>query len=108
MPSATTALFLDQQTFSGPSDRFEKNLQALHVLARLEREQRPATDDEQLALAHFTSFGESALLTRLVNATDGSLPALLTAPALDALQRAALTAYYTPLPIVQAIWAALV
>jgi N12 class adenine-specific DNA methylase len=107
MPSAIPPFFLDQQTFHGPSDRFQKNLQALEVLARLACEQRPATADEQLVLAHFTSFGESALLTRLVNATDDTLPAVLTEPAVDALRRAALTAYYTPLSIVQAIWAAL-
>jgi N12 class adenine-specific DNA methylase len=107
MTRATTPFFLEQHTFGGPSDRYQKNLQALHVLARLEREQRPPAADEQLALAHFTAFGESSLLTRLVNAADGSLPDILTEPAVDALRRAALTAYYTPLPVVQAIWAAL-
>lgn len=107
MPRASTPFYLDQQTFTGSSDRFQKNLQALEILARLDQEHRSATDAERLALAHFTAFGESALLSRLVNSRDGALPALLTEPAVNALRRAALTAFYTPLPVVRVLWAAI-
>lgn len=109
MTGAATAdahFFLDQQDLNGPSDRFYKNLQALEVLARLEQERRPASSDEKQQLAHFTSFGESALLTRLVSSPANTLPELLAEAEVNALRRAALTAFYTPLPVVQAIWAA--
>ncbi len=90
-----TPFTLTAQSFTGSGDRFQQNLQALHVLADLERAQRPATDAEKIILAHFTSFGESALITRLVNRPE-QVHDLLRADDIAGLRRAALTAFYTP------------
>jgi hypothetical protein len=51
--------------FAGPSDRFGKNLAALQLVHELEAARRSATDAERRALAHYSAFGESALLNRL-------------------------------------------
>jgi hypothetical protein len=54
-------------TFAGPSDRFQKNLAALKLVHQLEAEDRTATDDERLVLAHYSqpcSTGSSATTRR--------------------------------------------
>lgn len=53
-------------TFAGAADRFGKNLAALQLVHQLEAEGRPATDEERLVLAHYSAFGESALLKILL------------------------------------------
>src|SRR6476619_5173323 len=102
-PAMTAPFFLAEQTFGGPADRFAHNIQALTLLATLDREQRPATDAEKLVLAQYTAFGESALISKLVNQSDRAVADLLTEQDIAHLRRAALTAFYTPLPIVSAI-----
>ena len=106
-PTATTPFCLTEQSFSGPADRFQHNIQALAILAALEREQRSATNEEKHALAHFTAFGESALISKLVNHPDRAITELLSEQDIAGLRRAALTAFYTPLPVVRAIWEAI-
>jgi N12 class adenine-specific DNA methylase len=106
-PATTAPFFLSEQTFDGPADRFQHNLCALSLLAALEREQRAATDAERLVLAHFTAFGESALISKLVNHPDRTVAELLSEQDIASLRRAARTAFYTPLPIVSVIWEAI-
>src|SRR5688572_22760833 len=103
-PTATTPFCRTEHTFCGPADRFQHNIQALAILAELEREQRCATDEEKLTLAHFTAFGESALISKLVNHPNRTITELLTEQDIAGLRRAALTAFYTPLPVVGVIW----
>ena len=104
----------DALQFTGPGDRFQKNLAALSLVQQLEAESRLATDEERLVLAHYSAFGESALLNRLFrydHATaryvlhDG-YAAVLSSDDARHLRVAALTAFYTPLPLVAAIWQA--
>ena len=52
-------------TFTGPGDRYQKNIAALALLHELESHARPATDAERRILAYYSAFGESALLNRL-------------------------------------------
>jgi N12 class adenine-specific DNA methylase len=101
-------------TFTGPGDRFQKNLAALALVHQLEAEGRPATDEERLVLAHYSAFGESALLNRLFRydhaagryVLHDSYAAFLSSDDARHLRVAALTAFYTPLDIVAAIWQA--
>jgi N12 class adenine-specific DNA methylase/SAM-dependent methyltransferase len=98
--------------FAGAGDRFQKNLTALRLLHDLTTTNRLATDNERRILTHYSAFGESALLNRLFryDHTTGRyvlLPAyaeFLTPDAATHLRKAALTAFYTPLDLVHAIW----
>jgi N12 class adenine-specific DNA methylase len=102
----------DALTFSGAGDRFQKNLAALKLVHTLEAEGRPASDTERLTLAHYSAFGESALLNRLFryDATaaryvlNDTVAAFLSSDDARHLRTAALTAFYTPLDLVAAIW----
>jgi N12 class adenine-specific DNA methylase len=106
----------DSLQYSGPGDRFHKNIAALKLVHHLEAEGRPATDEERLVLAHYSAFGESALLNRLFryDASTGryallsDYAAFLSSDEATKLRFTANTAFYTPLPIVAAIWRALV
>ena len=106
----------DLLTFTGPGDRFQKNLAALKLVHILEAEGRTASDEERLVLAHYSAFGESALLNRLFRydpatgryVLHDAYVAFLSSNDARHLRIAALTAFYTPLPIVAAIWQAVV
>jgi N12 class adenine-specific DNA methylase len=100
--------------FTGPGDRFQKNLAALRLVHELEAEGRAATDEERLVLAHYSAFGESALLNRLFHydpvaeryVLQERYATFLSSDDANALRAAALTAFYTPLDIVSVIWQA--
>jgi N12 class adenine-specific DNA methylase/SAM-dependent methyltransferase len=100
--------------FADAGDRFQKNLAALRLIHDLTTTNRAATDDDRRILAHYSAFGESALLNRLFryDHTSGRyvlLPAyaeFLDSDAATQLRKAALTAFYTPLDLVHTIWQA--
>ncbi len=104
----------DALQFTGPGDRFQKNLAALKLVHQLEAEGRSATNDERLVLAHYSAFGESALLNRLFRydpaaaryVVQESYAAFLSSGDAKHLRTAALTAFYTPLDLIAAIWQA--
>jgi N12 class adenine-specific DNA methylase len=99
-------------TFAGAGDRFQKNLAALRLLHDLTATNRLVTDDERRILAHYSAFGDSALLNRLFRYDHATgryvlLPIyaeFLTPAAATHLRKAALTAFYTPLDLIQVIW----
>ncbi len=105
---------LDHLSYTGAADRFAKNIAALQLLNTLEAEKRPATEDERHTLAHYSAFGESANLNKLFQwnqaesryALHPEYASLLSAADAKHLRRAALTAFYTPLDVVGAIWRA--
>lgn len=104
----------DALTFTGPGDRFQKNLAALQLIHTLEADGRAATDAERLTLAHYSAFGESALLNRLFRydptamryVLHDSYAAFLSSDDARHLRTAALTAFYTPLDLIAVIWQA--
>jgi hypothetical protein len=101
-------------TFAGSADRFQKNLAALKLVHQLEAEDRPATDAERRTLAHYSAFGEAALLNRLFRYDPTTnrytlypaYAAFLSPDDARALRAAALTAFYTPLDLIAVIWQA--
>lgn len=101
-------------TFHSSTDRLHKNIAALRLAQTLATEQRLATRDEQLVLAHYTAFGESDLLRRLFRYDDATARWAVSAAYADLLtetdgkhlRRAALTAYYTPLDLIAVLWQA--
>ncbi len=106
--------FLDDLSFTGAADRFAKNIAALTLLTELERTGRAPSDEERRTLAHYTAFGESANLNRLFQWSQAErrftvhpdYATLLSDTEATHLRRAALTAFYTPLDVVHAIWRA--
>lgn len=104
----------DALTFAGAGDRFAKNLAALQLVHDLESQGRSATDAERLALAHYSAFGESALLNRLFRYDSAAgryvlhdtYTAFLSAADARRLRQAALTAFYTSLDMIHVIWQA--
>ena len=84
-------------TFAGQSDRYRKNLAAIQLLRQLQQEQRQPhelSDEERLTLAHYTAFGESALLTRAFgDDARGDLDDLVSDTERNALKRASLNAF---------------
>lgn len=106
---------LHNLSYTGSSDRFAKNIDAITLLAELEHSGRVATDAERERLAHYSAFGESTLLNRLVryDATQRryvvhpQYASILSNDDVKDLRQAALTAFYTPLDVVEAVWSGL-
>lgn len=105
----------EEVTFTGPQDRFQKNLAALKLLHTLATTGREPSLEERRILAHFSAFGESAHLNRLFRYDQAqrryvlapSYQPFLTEEEGHHLRKAALTAFYTPLDLVSVIWQAL-
>ncbi len=89
--------------FGGQGDRYRKNMAALRLMRQLQAENRPATPDEQWLLAHYSAFGESALLNRAID-DDTEFQALTSQAERHAITEAALTAFYTPQEFLDILW----
>lgn len=108
-------LHLDHLQLGGATDRFQRNLDALRLLHDLEQTGRQATRAEQTVLAHFSAFGDSQQLGRLMTYNGATkryevAPAyrsFLSEHALRSLRTASLTAFYTPLDVIRVLWDAL-
>jgi hypothetical protein len=97
-------------SFTGPADRYHKNIAAIELLRQLQAHRRAPedlTDDERLTLAHYTAFGESALLSRALGQDATDLDGLVSLDEQRALKRASLNAFYTSEEVLRAKWAAL-
>lgn len=95
--------------FRGQADRYHKNIAALQLLRQLQHDEVSAadlTDDQRRTLAHYSAFGESALLTRAFERGD-DLTALINDTEGNHIKRTALTAFYTPQDLAAALWEAI-
>ena len=95
--------------FAGAQDRYAKNVAALQLLRALQSADRiPGTflPNELHTLAHYTAFGEAALLQRALAPTSAVVQ-LTTEAEQKLLKRSALTAFYTPPPVYHALWSVL-
>jgi hypothetical protein len=100
---------------TSPSQRFDANLEAIRLVKQLEREGRLANDEEQVILARYSGFGDSAFNPAFPS-TAGyrrddiwrqrgeQLRELLTDEEFQSLERSRLTAFYTTSQIVNAMW----
>ena len=111
MPPCFTLTTGQSLAFAGVADRYQKNVRAITLLRELQAAGRaPDTlsDDERLTLAHYSAFGESALLRRAFgDDARGDLDDLVSASERNALKRASLNAFYTSQEVLDAKWAAL-
>src|SRR5262249_3360805 len=97
-------------TFAGQGDRYRKNIAAIRLLRQLQRDARAPqelTDAERFTLAHYTAFGDSALLRRAFGNEARDLDGLVSADEAATIKRTSLTAFYTSMDVLQAKWAAL-
>jgi hypothetical protein len=83
------------------AQKFAQNIEAIRILKACEAANRPATPDEQAALARYVGWGAADLLNKLVK-----VPEELSADELAAAKASALNAHYTALPVIGAIWEA--
>ena len=94
---------------SGTVARIRANLAALTTLRAIQRENRPATPDEQAVLARWSGWGAVPEVfdpdRRAHTWARDELPGLLTPAELAAAARNTLNAHYTDADLVQAIWA---
>ena len=97
--------------------RAQDNVEAIRLLNLLDRERRPATPEEQVAIAKFVGFGASELANTVFAERSGeyrpgwaelgeALVAETSEPELQSLKRATQYAHYTPELIVRALWEA--
>ena len=94
---------------SGTVARIRANLAALTTLRAIQRENRPATPDEQAVLARWSGWGAAPEVfdpdRRAHTWAREELSRLLTPAELSAAARNTLNAHYTDADLVQAIWA---
>ena len=94
---------------SGAVARIRANLAALTTLRAIQRENRPATPDEQAILARWSGWGAVPEVfdpgRRAHTWARDELSRLLTPAELSAAARNTLNAHYTDAELVQAIWA---
>ncbi len=109
----------DLADLGGPEQRYRHNLVALHLLKRLEAEQRRATPAEQRTLARYSGWGDSQVLKRAfpsqsqrqdapnAQISDEIQDLQLSEDEMRSIRASSLNAHYTALPVVGALWQAL-
>ncbi len=112
VPDAVNFHFPDDFAYAqGKKAKFHDNLAAIKVLRAIERERRPATSDEQLALARYSGWGGIAEAFDENNDSWKSefmeLKNLLSDSEYKAARASTLTAFYTDPYIIKSIYAAL-
>ena len=90
-----------------PLERFQRNLDAIHLLKTVETENRTATVEEQAVLAQYVGWGGLADFFDEKNARYGELKELLTDAEYAAARESTLTAFFTPPVVIRSIYAAL-
>jgi N12 class adenine-specific DNA methylase len=88
------------------SQKFENNVKAIRLAKKLIASGRTATAEEQAALSLYTGWGDAALLRKLEESQE--LRELLTDGELRSAKGSSLNAHYTALPVIDAIWDALI
>lgn len=104
---------LDAQAASGPLERARKNVSALRVLRELEESGRAPSADEVAALGAYSGWGgaQEAFSDRPDTGPwrtlRASLEDVLKEEDYAAARASTLTAFYTPGPVIEAMWEAL-
>lgn len=97
-------------TFGKQADRYRKNIAAVKLLRHLQEEGLTGsalTEEQRFELAHYSAFGESALLNRAFSGEKKSALVNMTSEREQAaIRRTSLTAFYTPQDILDVFWSA--
>ena len=97
----------DQLGVGTPSERYARNVAAIHILKLIESEDRLATPVEQEVLAQYVGWGGLADCFDDRNNHYAELKALLTDEEYAAARESTLTAFYTPPIVIRAVYKAL-
>ncbi len=90
-----------------PGERFNNNIRAIHLLKKLEAEDRFATPEEQAVLAQYVGWGGLSDCFDERHSKYAELKALLTEDEYEAAAESTLTAFYTPPVVTRSIYQAL-
>ncbi|MDY3031313.1 MAG: hypothetical protein SOS24_06085, partial [Clostridia bacterium] len=90
-----------------PTQKYERNVQAIKLLKTLEDEHRLATPEEQEILSQYVGWGGLADCFDERNSHYAELKSLLTADEYSAARESTLTAFYTPPVVIRSIYKAL-
>jgi N12 class adenine-specific DNA methylase len=115
--AASNASRSSRELANGWKARANDNITAIAITQSLAAEKRLATDEERRALSKFIGFGASDLANGMFRGPGGGfrpgwedlglkLEATVSAEELAGLARATQYAFYTPEPMVEAIWSA--
>jgi len=108
-PRLRTADLVD---LGGTAAKFDANVQAIEILARLEAEQRQAEPSERIALARYTGWGSQPAAFNLAGKDAAwasraqSLQTLLDGDDYASAKASLNNSHYTPLFVIEAMWAA--
>jgi hypothetical protein len=104
----------DLSDLGGSVNRYNANIASLRILKTLEKENREATPVEQETLSRYVGWGDSRLIKRAFpnGSYSYSEPAkeieeLLSEDEIRLLRGSSLTAFYTSIPVIRAIYKAL-
>ncbi len=89
----------------GAAHKQQANIEVIRILKQCQAEKRPAIAQEQETLSHYVGWGDSAVLKALHDSAE--LRAMLSAEEMSAAKGSSLNAHYTDLPVIGAIWDAL-
>ena len=90
-----------------PAQRYANNVAAIHLLKKLEAEERLATPEEQEVLSQYVGWGGLAHWFDDRHPKYQELKSLLTAEEYTAARESTLTAFYTPPVVIRAMYQAL-
>ena len=96
--------------YRGNRDRYYRNIQAIELLRKLQRENidpSRLTDAQKLTLAHYSAFGNSENLNRAFSSQYDRVTQHTTQDEQERIKRSSLTAFYTSQDILDAKWSGL-
>lgn len=87
-----------------PSQRYKNNITAIHLLNKLQSEERAATADEQAVLAKYVGWGGLSDCFMEKHSKYNELKAALSPSDYESASRSTLTAFYTPPVVIKAMY----
>ena len=104
LPSLDFHYETSEEEYRTKGERVARNLKAIETVKRIESEKRSATPDEQVVLARFSGWGGLSDVFKENDSNYASVAKALTGREYKAASDSSLTAYYTPLSVIESIY----
>lgn len=104
LPSSDFHYETSEEEYRTKGERVAENLKAIKLLKDIQSENRSASVEEQAILAHYSGWGGISEVFEDSNTNYTSVVKALTGREYKAARESCLTAYYTPLPIIESIY----
>lgn len=104
LPSSDFHYESSEESYLTKGQRIEANLKAIKLLKELDSSKRAATVEEQAILARFSGWGGLSDVFKEGNTNYTEVVEALTGREYHEARANSLTAYYTPLPIIESIY----